>query len=167
MAEKEVAFHHAAIAVTEREHPRAVKERIESVNVLARLVGDDFQFAVAAIKQIMLHHRGGVAHGLVAVANADRFSAVASQRRAWPEVVVIDAMVIRHTLRLNLQRGRITGLVGKIAVVEAIGRAEQPYEELVASAYDRRFSQAAMAPGQPHAFSGRLPVLQQQPADEK
>ena len=57
VANEEVGFDEAAVAVAEREHAGAVEEGVVPVDVVARLAGDDFQFAVAAIEEVVLDDR--------------------------------------------------------------------------------------------------------------
>jgi hypothetical protein len=54
------------------EHAGTIEERVEAKNVLTGLVGNDFQFTVTTVEQVVLDGRAGIAHGLPTVSDAHR-----------------------------------------------------------------------------------------------
>ena len=80
------------------------------------------------------------------VTDANRFPAVAAKGRSWAKVVVIDDVIVRPALDLNLQ-GRVnTGFAGKVTMVNTVRRATHVDEKLVLAGDDRSLRQPAVAP---------------------
>src|SRR6185503_3762557 len=167
MAEEKVPLHDAAIAVAKREHSSAIKECVPAIDVFAGLVGDDLQFAIAAIEQVLFDDRRGVAHRLVAVADANRFAAIASQRWARAEMIMVDVMAIGHAFGLDLQSRRVVCLPRQVTTVHAMLGPREMDKEFEGAAHNGGVRQSASATGNLDAVSGRLPILQKQSADDE
>src|SRR5688572_30409688 len=106
VAEEEVAFNTTTVTVAQRKHAGAIAEGVEAVNVFAGFIRDDFILPVALFKEIALHERARVGHRLMTVTNANRFAAVAAQRRARTKIIVIDDVMVRSAFHFDLQ-GRV------------------------------------------------------------
>src|SRR5829696_6119003 len=98
MAEEKITVHDAPVAVAQREHSGAIEKSVGPKRILARFVRDDFQFTIAAFEQVVFHERAGIGHRLMAVAHANRFSAIASERRPMTKVIAVNPMKIRLPL---------------------------------------------------------------------
>src|SRR6185503_8798224 len=123
IAEEKVAFNTAAVAVAQCEHAGTIAKRVEAIDVFAGFVGDDFNLAVALLKEVALHKRSGVGHRLMTVTDANGFTAVAAQWRAGTKIIMIDHVMVRLAFDFDLQ-GRVNaGFAGKVAMVNAVRRA--------------------------------------------
>ena len=144
VADEEIAVNNAAIAVTQSQHSGAFVKSVAAINVFARFVGDDFDFAVATVEQIARDRRARILHRILAVTDANRLAAVFAQRRARPEMVEFDQMIVRLLVHLDLHRRRIAGFASEITVIHAIIGAAQMNEILGSAADNRAFGQTAM-----------------------
>lgn len=70
VAEEDVLFNDAAVAVAEGEGAGDFEEGVGAVDVATGFVGDAFGLAVALVEEVFLDETGGFLHGGVAVSNA-------------------------------------------------------------------------------------------------
>ena len=92
VAEEEVLFDDAAVAVAKGEGAGDFEEGVGAVDIATGLVGDAFGLAVALVEEVFFDETGGFLHGGFAVANAEGFTAVFAETGAGAEVVVMNVM---------------------------------------------------------------------------
>ena len=94
--------------------------------------------AVALLIEIVRDDDAAVVHRLLRVADAHGFAAVLSQRRAVAKVIMVD-LVSRGIVLLrdlNLHRRILHGLLGEVAVINALLLAGDVAVKLVIAADD-------------------------------
>ena len=123
VAEKDVAFHQIAVAVAQRQGAAGFQEQVAAEHVAAGFAGDDLHFAVAALEDVVLHHRARFDQRILAGADAQRFAAVGTEDGPVAEVVVIDAVFVLLAC-LGVQphghRHAAVAFAHQVRVVEAV-----------------------------------------------
>jgi hypothetical protein len=148
VGDKEIVLDQSPVAVAQRQHARAIQERVVSIDVVAGFARDDFDFSVAPLKQVVLDSRGGVAHRLPAITNPHRFPAIASQGRTMAKIIMVDQVVIGLVLDLNLHRRRVVRFLRQVPMVHPIFLAGEVDEKLVRARGNCAVGQPAVASGQ-------------------
>src|SRR5262249_32290340 len=118
------------------------------------------------LEEVLFDHRAGVAHGLVAIANANGLAAVSAQGRPRAEMVVVDGVPVGLASDLDLQGRRVAGLACEVTVVEPVLDSEDMDVELGRPAPDRRVGYAAMPSRQPHAVARGGNAAEKETLDE-
>ena len=152
VTEKEVAIDDAPVPVAQGQHAGAIQEGVGAICILAGLVGNDLDLAVALLKQILFHSRPGIGHRLMTVTNADGLAPVPAQGRARSEMIMIEPMIIRVAGDFDLHGRRIVGLGGEIAMVDPIAAPVKVQMEFVVAAHHGAFGEAARGA---HHFDAR------------
>src|SRR6185369_3154785 len=166
VSQEEIAFDPAAVAVAESEEARAVEESVLPVNILAGFAGDNLDLTVATVEEILLNDGGGIAHRLPTVADAHRFAAVAPERGARPEVVVVDEVMIRRFTDFDLQGRRFAGFSGQVTMVHSVFAPGQVNEEFVRAVGNGAFGEPTMVAGEQYAVGGLSSITHGEPTDD-
>ena len=133
VAEKDVVLDHGVVAVPHRERAARFQEQVSAEGVAAGLVGDDLQFAVAAIEHVVLDDSQRIGHREVAGADPQRLAAVGSQYRPRAEVVVVDAVVVSLVflaVQPHGHRDPEIALALDVVVIEPVVAPEHQHPEI-------------------------------------
>jgi hypothetical protein len=165
-AKEPVAVDNASVAVPERQGAGALEEGVSAKHILAGLVRNDLKLAVASFEKVPLHDGGRVGHRLVAVSDANRFTAILSEWRTGAKMVLFEEMKIPCALHFHLNGGSFIRLAGEVTAINTIRGAEKMDEILVRAARHRTFRQAQGAAAQPNAVSSRTRPVEVQPVND-
>ena len=95
MPEKEVALDKVPVSMSKSQSSVGFEKCIVSKYILARLVGNDLEFTVDALEQIVFDDRKRITFAFVTGANADGLVAIAVSQRTIGKVISGNGVIVR------------------------------------------------------------------------